>query len=162
MKNPIRLDDATHGGDQQTRRQFCLRAATLALGGSALGLAGCSSPTSPTSAPSLPIVNATALGAGATLTVDANSPLATVGGAALVQTNFNAFLVSRTSANAFVALSAICTHQTCTITGFGNQQYVCPCHGSTFDINGRVVGGPAPFALHMYSTQFVNNVLTIT
>jgi cytochrome b6-f complex iron-sulfur subunit len=145
-----------HGGNSACAQ------ASLAIGGSALGLAACSSPTSPTRAPSLPIVNATPLGAGARLTIDGGSPLATVGGAALVQANVNAYLVSRTSANAFVALSAICTYQTCTITGFSNQQYVCPCHGSTFDINGRVVGGPAPVALHVYTTQFLNNVLTIS
>jgi Transposase IS116/IS110/IS902 family/Rieske [2Fe-2S] domain len=40
------------------------------------------------------------------------------------------------------------------MTGSGNQNYVCPCHGSTFDVNGRVVGGPAPAAFHQYPTQF--------
>jgi Rieske Fe-S protein len=64
--------------------------------------------------------------------------------------------------NSFVALNAICTHQTCTITGFGNQNYVCPCHGSAFDVNGHVLGGPAPAPLHQYPTQFANRVLTIT
>ena len=72
------------------------------------------------------------------------------------------FLVARTAQTSFVALAAICTHQTCTITGFGNQTYVCPCHGSTFDINGRVLGGPAPAPLHQYPTQFTSGVLTIT
>ena len=163
MTLPI-ADDGPLPDRQSTRRQFCVRAATLALGGSAIGtvLAGCSSPTSPSSVPSLPVLNATAVGSGATLAIDASSPLATVGGAALVQTPFNAFLVSRTTAKAFVALTAICTHQTCTITGFGSQQYVCPCHGSTFDVNGRVLGGPAPFALHQYATQYTNGVLTIS
>jgi isorenieratene synthase len=61
-----------------------------------------------------------------------------------------------------VALSAICTHQTCTITGFGNGQFVCPCHGSTFNTSGQVLGGPAPRDLFQFPTQFVNGVLTIT
>lgn len=80
----------------------------------------------------------------------------------MLLTSSGDFLVGHTAQNAFVALNAICTHQTCTITGFGHQNYVCPCHGSTFDINGRVLGGPAPSALRQYPTQFTNGVLTIT
>src|ERR1700674_3377536 len=151
-------------GAGETRRTFCTRAATLAMFGGALGtiLQGCSSPTSPSTVPALPIVNGTRVSGGITLTIDASSPLLAVGNAALVQTAIGDFLVAHPSQNSFVALNAICTHQTCTITGFGNQNYACPCHGSTFDINGRVLGGPAPAALHQYATQFNNGVLTIT
>jgi cytochrome b6-f complex iron-sulfur subunit len=151
--------------DGQTRRTFCAQTATLAIFGGALGaiLEGCSSsPTSPSNASSLPTVNGTTVSGGITLTVDASSPLSSVGSAALVQTPIGDFLVAHTAQNAFVALSATCTHQTCTITGFANQDYVCPCHGSTFDINGRVLGGPAPASLRQFPTQFANSVLTIT
>jgi cytochrome b6-f complex iron-sulfur subunit len=149
-------------GDGQTRRRFCSQAATLAIFGGALGamLDGCS-PTSPSNAPPLPIVNGTRVSGGITLAIDANSPLSAVGSAALVQTATGDFLVARTAQDSFVALAAICTHQTCTITGFGSQNYVCPCHGSTFDVNGRVLGGPAPASLHQYATQFTGGVLTI-
>ena len=152
------------GCDGQTRRTFCTRAATVAVFGGALGtiLQGCSSPTSPSNVPALPTVNGTRVSGGITLTIDASSPLSAVGNAALVQTSIGDFLVAHTAQNSFVALNAICTHQTCTITGFGNQNYVCPCHGSTFDVNGRVLGGPAPAALHQYPTQFASGVLTIT
>jgi cytochrome b6-f complex iron-sulfur subunit len=91
---------------------------------------------------SLPVLNGTPVSGGITLTTTSSSPLAAVGSAALVQTSVGDFLVAHTSQNAFVALSAICTHQTCIITGFANQTYVCPCHGSTYDINGRVTGDP--------------------
>jgi cytochrome b6-f complex iron-sulfur subunit len=151
--------------DGQTRRTFCTHAATLAIFGGALGaiLEGCGSPTSPSpsNVPSLPIVNGTRVSGGITLTIDSSSPLSAVGSAALVQTSIGDFLVAHTAQDAFVALSAICTHQTCTITGFGNQRYVCPCHGSTFDINGRVLGGPAPAPLPQHPTQFTSGVLTI-
>jgi len=45
----------------------------------------------------------------------------------------------------FVAYSAICTHQRCTVTYQGGE-LTCPCHGSVFDpANGAaVVAGPAP------------------
>jgi Rieske Fe-S protein len=150
--------------DGQTRRSFCTHAAKLAIFSGALGaiLDGCSSPTSPSTEPSLPIVNGTRVSGGITLAIDSSSPLSAVGSAALVATSIGDFLVGHTAQNSFVALTAVCTHQTCTISGFGNQNYVCPCHGSTFDINGRVLSGPAPASLHQYPTQFTNGVLTIT
>jgi Rieske Fe-S protein len=61
-----------------------------------------------------------------------------------------------------VNLCQTITHQACTITGHGNQTFVCPCHGSQFDTSGRVLSGPAPAPLPRYQTQFANNVLTIT
>jgi cytochrome b6-f complex iron-sulfur subunit len=44
----------------------------------------------------------------------------------------------------FVAYSAICTHQGCTVA-YRNGQLACPCHGSVFDPanNGQVVTPPA-------------------
>jgi Rieske Fe-S protein len=50
----------------------------------------------------------------------------------------------------FYAVSSVCTHLGCNVkrvaTGFE-----CPCHGSRFDANGRVVRGPAPRALAWFS-----------
>jgi cytochrome b6-f complex iron-sulfur subunit len=44
----------------------------------------------------------------------------------------------------FVAYSAVCTHQGCTVA-YKNGQLACPCHGSVFDPahDGAVVNGPA-------------------
>jgi cytochrome b6-f complex iron-sulfur subunit len=97
-----------------------------------------------------------------TVTIDSGSPLASTGSMALVQTSGTAFLVARTAQDSFSALSAMCTHQACTITGFSNELFICPCHGSEFDPTGRVVRGPATLALHQYPTQFAGGVLTIT
>ena len=43
----------------------------------------------------------------------------------------------------FRALSALCPHLGCVITSTG-RGFRCPCHGSTFDAQGTVLGGPAP------------------
>lgn len=46
----------------------------------------------------------------------------------------------------FRALSAVCTHLGC-IVSESDWGFVCPCHGSRFDKQGNVIGGPAPKAL---------------
>jgi cytochrome b6-f complex iron-sulfur subunit len=57
----------------------------------------------------------------------------------------------------FQALSMVCTHLGCSYKPFGppNQEYPlvharCPCHGSVFARDGRVLGGPAPRPLPFY------------
>lgn len=50
----------------------------------------------------------------------------------------------------FVAYSAVCTHQQCTVAyQKQSSQLACPCHGSIFDPskNAQVVSGPAPSPL---------------
>ncbi len=51
--------------------------------------------------------------------------------------------------NTFRCLSAVCTHLGCTV-GRAANGYHCPCHGSVFDEDGRVKGGPAPRALEWF------------
>jgi Rieske Fe-S protein len=60
----------------------------------------------------------------------------------------------------FVVLSAICTHQGCTVDIQG-QQLVCPCHGSTYDRRGQVLRGPAERPLATLPAVVVNGVLEI-
>lgn len=112
--------------------------------------------------PALPTINAVASSGAITLTIDAGSPLATTGGAALLNTSLGSFLVARTAQDTFTALTAVCTHEQCTVTGFQNQLYVCPCHGSQYTTSGSVARGPATRALREFATRFANNVLTIT
>ena len=52
------------------------------------------------------------------------------------------FFVVRQGANLF-ALSAICTHRQCKLNAGPEGTFHCPCHGSTFASNGRVIHGPA-------------------
>ena len=148
-----------------TRRSFVLHAceaASLAALGSMLQSCS-SSPTSPSStAPSLPVINGTTANGVVSVTIDPASSLANVGGAALVQASSAVLLVARTAQSSFTALTAICTHEGCTITGFQSPMYVCPCHGSQYSTSGSVLNGPATQPLRQFATQFANNVLTIS
>ncbi len=149
----------------QTRRGFvisaCKLGSLLALHGSlAPLLVSCKSDDNP-NAPALPVVQGTLTGGTVTVAVPAGSALAAVGNAALVQFTGGALLVAHISQGSFVALTATCTHEGCTITGFREQTYVCPCHGSRFRTNGQVAQGPASTALRTFVTQFANEELTI-
>ena len=154
---------------EQTRREFFTCAgqaasATALTGALAALLQGCGggSPTAASSVPALPRITASVGNGTITLGIDASSPLSAAGSAVLLQSSSGLFLVARTGQDTFAALSATCTHEACTITGFAGQRYVCPCHGSNFDLSGAVLMGPASRALRQYPTAFANNVLTIT
>lgn len=47
-------------------------------------------------------------------------------------------------------ISSICTHLGCNVRHIGTG-FECPCHGSRYDENGRVIHGPAPKSLAWYS-----------
>jgi len=159
-----RTDDVTAA--PQTRRAFCVqacRAVSLITVGAALESCG-GSPNAPSgsSAPPLATINGSVANGTVTVAIGAASALASTGSAALVQSSAGSFLVSRTAQDTFVALTAICTHEGCTITGFSSPRYVCPCHGSQYTTSGAVVMGPATGALRQFATRFAGDVLTIT
>ncbi|MCP4249708.1 MAG: Rieske 2Fe-2S domain-containing protein [bacterium] len=46
------------------------------------------------------------------------------------------------------AISSVCTHLGCIAKRDADGQYMCPCHGSAFTPDGKVIGGPAPKGLN--------------
>lgn len=90
----------------------------------------------------------------------ASGALATVGGLAITQTSLGSFLLARTGDTTVTALTAICTHEGCTVSNSSGSQFVCPCHGSTFNASGSVAKGPANRALQTFATQVANGVVT--
>ena len=45
-------------------------------------------------------------------------------------------------------INAVCTHLGCVVPwNKAANKYMCPCHGSQYDPNGKVVRGPAPLSL---------------
>jgi cytochrome b6-f complex iron-sulfur subunit len=144
-----------------SRREFCQALSAIPV---AAVVEACGNGAGPSgiNAPSLPTIDANVDGGTIALTVDASSPLSPLGSAALVQTSAGNFLVAHTAAETFTALTAVCTHQVCTVTGYQSSTYVGPCHGSEFSTSGAVIRGPASAPLQSFATRFASPTLTIT
>ena len=171
MRKLTKSEDIARGA--ASRREFCAAACHAAsLAGLGVLLPGCGggggNPSGPGggggggTAPPLPQINGSVGGQGVNVVIDAASPLASVGSAALVRSGAGDILVARTAQDTFNAVTAICTHEACTITGFRNATYVCPCHGSQYTTSGQVVSGPATRALRTFPTQFAGGTLAIS
>jgi cytochrome b6-f complex iron-sulfur subunit len=150
-----------------SRREFCVHAASfVTLASLVEGCGGGNgNPTNPgggAGTPALPTINATAASGSIRIENVGASALANVGSAALIQTSAGNFLVVRTAQNSFNALTAVCTHEQCVVSGFSSGTFTCPCHGSQYSSGGAVTRGPATRALQTFSTAFTNDVLTIT
>ena len=58
--------------------------------------------------------------------------------------------------NKLAAISTTCTHLGC-IVGIADTGFACPCHGSRYDQDGNVTGGPAPKPLPWYQVTLAPN-----
>ena len=91
--------------------------------------------------------------------------LSNVGGS--VRATYNSWatplMINRGATDQFYVLDPTCTHAGCGVGLYdhGQGQISCPCHGSSYDIEGRVIGGPAPSDLPAYASQYDAGVLTI-
>ena len=52
-----------------------------------------------------------------------------------------------------LALSSICTHRGCKVKAQDDQGFKCPCHGSQYDLTGKVIHGPATLNLPQLPTS---------
>ena len=60
----------------------------------------------------------------------------------------------------YYALSLICTHLGCTVT-VTEDELSCPCHGSRFDRQGRVLKGPAGRPLERMKVELHGELLEV-
>jgi glycine/D-amino acid oxidase-like deaminating enzyme/nitrite reductase/ring-hydroxylating ferredoxin subunit len=66
------------------------------------------------------------------------------GEAAVLKVNGEQTAAYRDDQGRLHAVSSVCTHLGCTVSwNDGERSWDCPCHGSRFDLDGRVLHGPA-------------------
>jgi cytochrome b6-f complex iron-sulfur subunit len=72
-------------------------------------------------------------------------------------------LVARTGlATNLVAVNPTCTHAGCTVKWLGSpQKFSCPCHGSEFGSDGKVLKGPATEPLKTYAAKIEGNSVLV-
>jgi nitrite reductase/ring-hydroxylating ferredoxin subunit len=170
---PLVIESSSEQVSEPSRRRFCAhacQAASLvavsallpACGGGGDDGGSPTSPTTPVEGQALAVLNGTV--SGRTVTVTASGALASAGGAALVNAAIEprTFLVFRSSTTTAQVLTAICTHEGCTVDHFNGQLYVCPCHGSKYTTAGAVANGPANRALTTYPATLSGDQLTFT
>jgi cytochrome b6-f complex iron-sulfur subunit len=58
--------------------------------------------------------------------------------------------------NKIAAISTTCTHLGC-IVAIADTGFACPCHGSHYDQDGNVTGGPAPKPLPWFQVTLAPN-----
>lgn len=133
-----------------SRRDLLVRSGAVGLGVAAVGvLAACGGSSS-----------ASGGGAAAGSGGGANGALAKVsdipvGGALAAKVNGKPVLLVQQTAGTVTAVSAVCTHQGCTVMA-GKTSLDCPCHGSVFGLDGSVKQGPAPSPLPPVDVHVVN------
>ncbi|HIK16750.1 MAG TPA: cytochrome b6-f complex iron-sulfur subunit [Leptolyngbyaceae cyanobacterium M33_DOE_097] len=60
-------------------------------------------------------------------------------------------------------LNAVCTHLGCVVPWNPNEnKFMCPCHGSQYNSEGKVVRGPAPLSLALVHATVEEDKLTFT
>ncbi|HSO22661.1 MAG TPA: ubiquinol-cytochrome c reductase iron-sulfur subunit [Chondromyces sp.] len=72
------------------------------------------------------------------------------------------FYLARLADGGFLALNRECTHLGCTVPWVeAEERFVCPCHASSFDITGQVLGPPAPRPLDYFPVRIENRVVKV-
>ena len=61
-------------------------------------------------------------------------------------------ILIRSREEGVAALSLVCTHLGCIVTRTGDG-FSCPCHGSKFGAEGKVLAGPAPSPLKWFEVS---------
>lgn len=139
-----------------TRRRFlelCAGAIGAVAASSALeAIAGCTPGASPAASNANLPSGVLTPGSGLTAKVAAVSDLSETPKAYQLNAQTTVYAYERSGAP--VVVSNICTHLACPVAwNNGTDTFICPCHGSVYNLDGQVVSGPAPQPLMRFQTQ---------
>ena len=103
-----------------------------------------------------------AAGGEVSFTVEQLPALAQVGGSVSGHSAVVPFplVVLRASASQMLAYDARCPHLGCTVSG-AQQLFICPCHGSLFNLDGSVKLGPADRPLSALPVTFDGTLVVV-
>jgi Rieske Fe-S protein len=144
------------------RRPFVCGAAALCVTavGACTGYGkGRAAPPPAAPAPSAGAAGATGAAGGAAKSAIAKVADIPVGGGTILADR--QLVVTRPTADEVRVLSAVCTHQGCTVDTVANGTISCPCHGSAFSLTGEVTSGPATTALPGRPFTVVDGVVSV-
>jgi Rieske Fe-S protein len=89
--------------------------------------------------------------------------LKSVGGSATLKVKDLTILFVRDSETSVRALDPICTHEKCSVAYNSTTKAIeCPCHKSSFDLDGKVAKGPASKPLKAYEASISGGQILIT
>jgi len=95
--------------------------------------------------------------------LDKAPKLKKTGGWTVLKVKDHSILFVRNAQDSVRALDSACTHKQCQM-GYnpGSRQIECPCHGSSFDLGGKVLRGPAKTPLKSYPAKLSGDRVIVT
>ena len=84
-------------------------------------------------------------------------------GSKIVRFGTRPALLMMTGEGEYRALSAVCTHLSCTVQYRNDlHQIWCACHNGMYDLNGRNISGPPPRPLEAYQVHLRGDEIVIS
>jgi cytochrome b6-f complex iron-sulfur subunit len=72
-------------------------------------------------------------------------------------------VVTEDKAIANYGINAVCTHLGCVVPWNASEdKFICPCHGSQYNNEGKVVRGPAPLSLALAHADVTDDKVILT
>jgi cytochrome b6-f complex iron-sulfur subunit len=111
----------------------------------------------------LPTVPAHADGRKVALALAKLETLKSVGGSIILKVKGKLLLLVRDSSASVRAFNPLCTHRECVVAYHSAEHKIkCPCHGSQFDMAGKVLKGPASRPLGTYAAELAGEQIIVT
>lgn len=94
--------------------------------------------------------------------IDKYPELKKVGGAAVLKIKEQPVVFIRDTQDSVRAFDPTCTHKKCTVEyNPEDKRFHCKCHQSAYDLDGNVLGGPAPKPLVRFRTKLTPDRILI-
>jgi cytochrome b6-f complex iron-sulfur subunit len=72
-------------------------------------------------------------------------------------------IIVRRSETEYLVLSSVCRHKKCNVKYKSERQlFVCPCHGSTYNLTGKVIKGPSTGDIPLYDAALSGTQLIVS